>query len=150
MTGKVERIYIAPEHGAAVQQINEAVLEQGKGIVGDRYFGLDHEPDKPEPHITLIAEEELAQFLAEHDADLDYGDFRRNIITLGINLNELVEKEFTVGGLRLRGSELCEPCATLARTVHQKILPGLVHKAGIRAAILESGTIHPGDDISSA
>lgn len=63
-----------------------------------------------------------------------------------VALNHLVGREFTVGEVRLRGSELCEPCASLARmTGRPEILPGLVHRGGLRAEILQGDVIRVGD-----
>jgi MOSC domain-containing protein YiiM len=42
---------------------------------------------------------------------------------------------------------LCEPCAHLARLSHQRVLPGLVHRGGLRAQILSEGLIRSGDPI---
>lgn len=154
MTGKVERIYIASESRGAVKQLMSASLEAGKGIVGDRHHSKAEKliaagkliPDK---HLTLIAKEELDEFLSAHDATIDYGDFRRSIVTSGIDLNSLVDKEFSIGDVVCMGIELCEPCAYLAASVHNAVLPDLVHKAGLRAIIISGGTIEPGDKVTS-
>ena len=119
MTGTIEEIYIAQSKRDAVQPVSSAILEAGRGIVGDRYHSkseklIDLGGVVPDNHVTLIAREELDVFLGKHESDLNYGDFRRNIITSGIDLNALVGKEFSVGAARCRGVELCEPCATLA------------------------------------
>ena len=38
--GKVEEIHIAPQRSNTVQQVDQASLEAGKGIVGDRYHEM--------------------------------------------------------------------------------------------------------------
>jgi len=153
--GKVESIYIATKKRQAVEALNLAKLEAGKGIVGDRYHQMSSNmlakgKAAPLNHITLIAKEELDAFLKRHNTDLNYGDFRRNVITRGIDLNALVGKEFHVGSARCKGFELCEPCQTLSRTVYGAVLPELVHRAGLRAAILEDGELKPDDTIKQA
>ena len=69
--------------------------------------------------------------------------------TADIDLNALVGKRFRVGTALCEGVELCEPCSKLARTVSRQVLPHLVHRAGLRAAIIESGDIEPGDTIET-
>jgi len=151
----VNKIYIAADRKDPVVPIKEAFLERDKGIVGDRYYfnaekALSEGKVPPDNQVTLIASEVLDDFLGKHDADLHYGDFRRSIVTSGIDLNALVGKEFTVGEARCKGVELCEPCAWLAKNVHQAVLPELLHKTGIRAVVLASGKIKPGSEISPA
>ena len=80
--------------------------------------------------------------------DFHNGDFRRGVITEGIDLNALVGKTFMVGDVRVYGAELCEPCAYLASITTQAVLPGLVHKGGLRGRILDSGTLSVGDEIT--
>ena len=151
--GKVEEIHIAPQRSNTVQQVDQANLEAGKGIVGDRYHEMarmlmSQNKSIPDNHVTLIAREELDVFLANHQSELKYRDFRRNIVTSGIDLNQLVGKNFKVGEALCHGMELCEPCAMLARTVHSAVLPELVHKAGLRATILSDGNVKVGNPIS--
>ena len=151
--GKVEEIHIAPQTSSKVLQVDQARLEAGKGIVGDRYHEIagilmSRNQTAPDNHLTLIAKEELDTFLTNHQSELKYGDFRRNIVTSGIDLNALVGKKFKVGESLCQGMELCEPCTTLARTVHSAVLPELVHRAGLRATILSDGNVEVGGSIS--
>lgn len=154
MTGKVERIYVAENSRNAVTPVEKAELVASKGIVGDRYYSRSinsHETGSapPKKNISLIAREELDTFLASNNAEIDYGDFRRNIITSGIDLNSLVGKEFLLGSALCRGTELCEPCAFLAATVHRTVLPELVNKGGLRATVLSDGEIEAGSEVKS-
>ncbi len=153
--GKVEEIYIAPGKKSPVVKVESAVLDAGKGIAGDRYhlFAeklLQAGQSVPDIHLTLISREVLDEFLRKHDADLGYGDFRRSVITSGIDLNQLVGREFRVGSALCRGAELCEPCSTLQKMVHPEVIPDLVNRGGLRAVILESGEIENGSEISPA
>lgn len=150
--GQVEKIYIALESRGKVLEIEEAELEEGKGILGDRYHSkaeqlISEGKTVPDNHISLVAKEELEAFLMTHDSELGFGDFRRSIITSGIDLNSLVGKRFKVGDAVCYGFELCEPCAYLASSVHRAVLPGLVHKGGLRATVISSGTISSGSEV---
>jgi MOSC domain-containing protein YiiM len=120
--------------------------------VGERYHSLAEahlEQGKPvhENHLSLISKEDLDEFLKRNNSDLAYGDFRRSVITQGIDLNALVGKKFRVGNAVCYGVEPCEPCSYLSKTVHRKVLPELVNKGGLRATVLESGTIETGSEI---
>ena len=99
--------------------------------------------------MTLIESEALDA--ASREAGLGFlpEDSRRNIITRGVRLNDLVGQEFQVGSVKLRGVELCEPCAHLAQLAGKPILRSLVHRGGLRADILSDGVIHVGDRIEN-
>lgn len=152
-TGTVESLYLAPRQDAAVQKQASLQLLTGHGIRGDRYFlaqaSLDTGPmSARKEELTLIDAAQLEGFNERFKLNIPLGDFRRNIVTRGIDLNALVGKRFRLGSALCEGIELCEPCSKLARTVSPLVLPHLVHRAGIRAAIIESGDIRPGDTIA--
>jgi len=68
-------------------------------------------------------------------------------VTRGIELNALVGRRFTVGTVECVGRRLAEPCAHLERLIRPGLLRPLVHRAGVRADILEGGSIATGDEI---
>jgi MOSC domain-containing protein YiiM len=98
--------------------------------------------------ITLIEIEAIQALDVELGIKLAPGEARRNIVTQGVPLNHLVDKEFCVGDVKLRGVRLCEPCDHLESLTKPKVNPGLVHRGGLRADILTQGTIKVGDEIS--
>lgn len=148
----VEAIYIARTGGGPMEQLHQASLVAGQGIEGDRYFSdtgtfsgkLAGQPDR---EVTLIEVEEIDRFNAEAGLSLNYGDMRRNIITRGIRLNDLVDRIFLIGPVKFRGIRLCEPCAHLAGLLTPEVLRGMVHRAGLRASIQNGGTIMTNDTI---
>jgi MOSC domain-containing protein YiiM len=95
----------------------------------------------------LIEAEAIEAFGHEFQIDFDLGASRRNIVTRGVPLNHLVGKEFWIGEVKARGIKLCEPCSHLQRLSHPKVLPGLVHRGGLRAQILTEGTIRVGQTV---
>ena len=75
-------------------------------------------------------------------------DFRRNIITEGVNLNVLLNKDFFIGNVKVRAHDLCRPCKHLQEILKQKnIIKEFLHKGGLRCEILSSGTIFLNDSI---
>ncbi|MBL4580270.1 MAG: MOSC domain-containing protein [Gammaproteobacteria bacterium] len=152
MNATVEKIFVTKTRREQPQEISTAKLEAGKGIIGDRYHGgaleiLAVGDEVPANHISLISKEELDSFLERNNAEIDYVDFRRNILTSGIDLYGLIGKQFKLGNTLCQGVEDCEPCAFLAATVHRAVLPDLEKKAGLRAIILEDGELKVGDTI---
>lgn len=153
MSGTVEKIFLTQIRRQQPQEVAPVQLEAGKGIVGDRYHArslklLAAGDEVQSNHISLISKEELDAFLARNDADIDYGNFRRNVLTSGIDLYALIGKRFKLGSALCQGVEDCEPCAFLAATVHPAVLPELEKKAGLRAIILEDGDLNIGDAIT--
>ena len=149
---KVLEIYISEKGNAPMKTMETIVLEAGRGIIGDRYYNesgtfSEKLAGLPDKEITLIESEKIHGFNQAFGYEFDAGDFRRNIVTEGVQLNDLVDKEFAVGDVILRGIRLCEPCAHLADVLVPDIIPALVHQAGLRAAIIASGNVQIGDKV---
>ena len=152
MTGCVVAIYTSGSAQAPMRAVDEAFVEAGKGLAGDRYYRRngrvsDELERTRDSEITLIESEEITRFNETEGLDLGLGALRRNIVTRGIGLNTLVDRRFRVGEVWLEGIRLCEPCAHLAKLVTPRVLPGLVHRAGLRACIVAGGTIRTGDAV---
>jgi MOSC domain-containing protein YiiM len=147
--GTVVSINIADSAEAPMQQVDEVRAVPGLGLEGDRYFNKTGSFSKPQPdrELTLIEAEAIEAFRKEFQLEYDLGASRRNVVTRGVPLNHLVGKEFWIGDVKARGLKLCEPCSTLQRLSHPKVLPGLVHRGGLRAEILSEGTIRVGQTI---
>ena len=149
--GKVLSIYTAPASREPMVAQQEVHLVPGKGIEGDRYFkGNATYSDRPGPHreVTLIERETLDALEREYGYRLDPQQSRRNFLVSGVPLNHLIDREFSVGGVRLRGLLLCEPCANLAEmSGHANIINHMLHRGGLRAEILNEGTIRVGADV---
>ena len=151
--GKVVFLHIAPAAGASMASVPEVRALAGRGLEGDRYFnqtGTYAKKPGPDRHVTLMAMEAIEAFERDFGARLNAGDARRNIVTRQVPLNDLVGREFRVGEVLLRGIRLCEPCDYLARLTGQKVVPGLVHRGGLRAEILTDGIIRVGDVVREA
>ncbi len=149
-TAKLVAIYVAPGAGGEMQGVSQVKAVAGKGLEGDRYFkgsGTFAEPGNPDREVTLIEREAIAAAEKEYDVALPEQDARRNLITEGVPLNHLVERTFQVGEVTLRGIRLCEPCGHLEKLTVKGIRKALVHRGGLRAQIVESGTLKIGDPV---
>ena len=148
----VEYIYISPEAGQPQQSCQKIELVAGKGLVGDRNYGLSKWPGQ---NLTLIELEEVESFIREQNIERDLSITRRNILTRGVRLNELVGKEFNIGDVTLRGVELCEPCRSLGAALKSSALSSklvierFLHRGGLRVEVLASGVIELGATITS-
>ncbi|NTW86871.1 MAG: hypothetical protein HGB30_11990 [Holophagaceae bacterium] len=150
--GRIESIHIATAAGAPMQSRVEVSVTAGSGIDGDRYATQSGKfSDKPKSgrQITFIEAEAVEALAQELGIRLESGETRRNVVTRGVPLNHLVGREFEAGSARFRGAELCEPCQYLTElTGKPGILPGLIHRGGLRAEILQGGLLSLGDTIT--
>jgi MOSC domain-containing protein YiiM len=127
----------------------------GRGLEGDRYFEDNGRfstrsfPGREITELTLIESEVIRHLRLEWGLDVDPVDSRRNLVTHGVALNDLVGFEFEIGEVRLFGASLCEPCVSLVRSAdHTHLLRALAHKGGLRAQILTEGRIALGDVVA--
>jgi len=152
--GSVVSIHITRAAGQPMETVAQARAVAGRGLEGDRYFlGTGYYSDKPGAggrEVTLIETETLDALPAEGPIKISATESRRNIATTGVPLNHLVGREFLVGEVRLRGTRLCEPCRYLDGLTHSGVMATLVHRAGLRAQILNDGVIRPGDTVKPA
>jgi len=151
--GSLLAIQIGRQAEGRLESVPEVRAVPGRGLEGDRYFRGEGSFSKNPGggrQVTLVAREMLDLLAREHGIVLDPVETRRNLLTSGVSLNDLVGKEFQIGGVRLRGVRLAEPCNHLERLTRPGVLKGLVHRAGLRADILDEGVLHVGDTIVPA
>jgi MOSC domain-containing protein YiiM len=147
--GSVEAIYIAAEAESPMRSVEQVKAVAGRGLEGDRYFAGDGTFFQDRKHgqdITLI-EDEAIEGLARDGIELGPGEARRNVVTRGIGLNDLVGRRFTVGEVECLGQRLCDPCAHLQRLTRPGVLKGLAKRGGLRADIVRGGRIGVGDEV---
>jgi MOSC domain-containing protein YiiM len=145
-TGRVEAVLTARDAESPLVRVERAEAVAGRGLEGDRYFdgrGTFSGPGRGY-QLTLVEAEVLDAI------GLPWEQARRNVVTRGISLNALVGHRFTVGSVVCVGRRLAEPCAHLERLGRPGLLRPLVHRAGLRADILEGGSITMGDEVEAA
>jgi MOSC domain-containing protein YiiM len=150
--GTVVSIHIAATGAAPMSSVANVQVIVGRGLEGDRYYSkvgtYSNQPGSGRD-VTLIEIEAIEGLKRDYQIQLDPGQARRNIVTRGIALNHLVEQEFRIGDVVLRGTRLCEPCAHMEKLTIKGTLRGLIHRGGLRAEIVKGGTIRVGDVIES-
>src|SRR5207253_9601933 len=114
--GVVISIHIAPTGAAPMKSVAEVRALAGKGLEGDRYFNklgtYSNEPGSGRD-LTFIEIEAIEALRRDYQIELEPSQFRRNVVTRGVALNHLVNRQFRVGNVTLRGTRLCEPCSHL-------------------------------------
>jgi len=144
----VERLFLAAGPGAPLQARLRLSLCAGAGIVGDRHCARS---DWLGQNLTLVEAEEIERFCALRERVFDLSLTRRNIVTRGIRLNELVGRRFRIGDCLLLGVERCEPCRSLGLRLADDsfdmaaVVDYWTGRGGLRADVLNDGTIRSGD-----
>jgi MOSC domain-containing protein YiiM len=145
VSGRVEGIFISPEKGLLPEPVESVRALAGRGLEGNRYFFPSGAP--PGIALTLIAAEAVGAMEREHGISIEPRESRRNVVTRGIDVNELVGKTFRIGDVECRGIELCEPCRGLQAMTKPGVIKGLAHRGGLNADILGNGQISVGDAV---
>ena len=150
--GRLEAIFIAPHAGAPMHTIEEVRAIAGRGLEGDRYAerrGTFSVAGSRGNEITLIAGEVLDELRLPDGHSLSGAEARRNLVTRGLDVDALIGRRFQIGQLELIGRRRCEPCAHLQRLTRPGVLRALVHRGGLRADLLSTGTLRVGDAITA-
>ena len=142
---KIKAINITNLSGESTIYVNQAILKRNKGIINDRYY--ENFKEKYE-QVTLIESEKISYFNNKIKSKLNYKDFRRNIITTGIDLNKMVNKKIQINNVVLKIHQLCQPCRYLQNKLSvDNLVKLLANKGGVRAEIVQSGIISTFDEI---
>jgi len=150
--GKLLAIAISRQPKGAMEMVPAIEAVAGEGLRGDRYgagIGAAQYQGrrKPENEVTLIAREAIEAANNEFNLTIEHLDKRRNLLTEGVPLNDLIGKTFVVGAVTLKGLEKCEPCGYLQKRSFAWIKPALKGRGGLRCCVLQGGTISVGDAI---
>ena len=143
--GKVYKLGIATDYNKKIQETESIEVITDKGVVGDRHF---KDYNDPYCQLSLIESENIDQYNTKYGLNISYVDFRRNVITKEIRLNNLIGKKFFIGKVQVEGIDLCRPCRHLTEILKQEnILKEFLRKGGLRCKILTSSKIDIGDKI---
>ena len=140
-SGKIIAISIAKEKGVKKNNVREAELKEGFGIVGDAHGGSWHR------QVSLLAEESIEKMRAK-GLKVGPGDFAENITTKGINLIDLwLGAKLTIGkDAVLEVTQFGKECHTRC-TIYYQAGDCIMPKEGVFAKVLKGGLIKPGDEI---
>jgi MOSC domain-containing protein YiiM len=139
------KIGLTKDHNKEIIEVNEINLIAGKGIVGDRHFRDFNDPFN---QLSIIESENIDEYNLKNKLSIPYLNFRRNIVTKGIKLNELLNKNIKIGSVKLDVIDLCRPCRHLSEKLgRDDIIKEFLRKGGIRCQIINDGKISVTDKI---
>ena len=142
---KVFKLGITSNNNKKIEEVEFIEVLANKGVVGDRHFDNYNDPFC---QLSLIEAENIDEYNLKFGLNIPYLDFRRNIITKGIKLNDLIGKKLSIGNVEVEGIDLCRPCRHLTEMLDQEnILKEFLRKGGLRCQILSSSKIKVGDAI---
>ena len=142
---KVFKLGITSNNNKKIEEVETIEVLANKGVVGDRHF---NDYNDPYCQLSLIEAENIDEYNLKFGLNIPYLDFRRNIITKGLKLNDLVGKKLSIGNVEVEGIDLCRPCRHLTEMLDQEnILKEFLRKGGLRCQILSSSKIKVGDTI---
>lgn len=141
--GHVVAIFISPVAGEPMRPVETVEAIAGWGLRGDRYALGKGSYNKERPgkrQVTLIN----ALFFA--GSGFEYAESRRNIVTLEVELMDLIGREFEIGQARFRGVKYCDPCLRPSKLSGKKaVFKDAFHdRGGLVAEVLQGGFIDVG------
>ena len=142
---KVFELGVTSTNNKKINKVESIEVIADKGIVGDRHF---KDFNYPYCQLSLIESENIDYYNLKYGLKISYVDFRRNVVTKGIQLNDLVGKKFLIGKVKVEGIDLCRPCRHLTEILDQdNIIKEFLRKGGLRCQILSTSKINVGDEI---
>jgi MOSC domain-containing protein YiiM len=136
--GVVERIFFGAVDEGPLEAADEVQVKTGAGIEGDRYGDKD---------ITLFEAEAIEDLKTNTGIELKPNEIRRNVMTRGVELNDLLGHRIRVGEVEALVTELCHPCSHLQKLTRPGVLRGLVNRGGLNADVVAGGAIRVGDEV---
>ena len=144
--GKLIAICIACEADAPMRQITQVVAEKDRGLVGDRYYKTRGSYNRGTPGKRQVT---LMNALFFPGSGFTYADTRRNLFVDGVELMDLIGKEFHIGEAMFRGVKYCDPCNRPNKMagIDKSFRDTFFDRGGLIADVITTGTIRVGDTV---
>ena len=146
---RVTDIFVADAGSEPMQSVDRVAAVEG-GLRGDRYCeGRGHYTPFDVCEVTLIASEDVDYVDHELGLSLDAGQHRRNLVTEGVDLHDLLDHRFRVGEATLKGTRPRPPCAHVEELADQAGVARALGegRGGICADVLDPGNITVGAEV---
>lgn len=143
LNGKIVALFIAGTPGAPMVSQQEVHLVPGKGIEGDRFYGVHPVSEEISYEVTLVEQEALEAIWNRQPPSEPGGSARRNIVVQGCSLAALVGNHFRIGEVIFSGLARHDACYSQEST--QANVCASLGGADLGAQILTEGTIAVGD-----
>ncbi len=150
----VVSLFVSPGIGQPMRARSSVRALAGHGLEGDRYaLGQGTYSKFPRPvarHVSLIACEAMEaaneELVRRGLIPFERGETRRNIVVEGIDVYALLDREFCVGAVFLRGTDPTRPCRIPSAVAGKTgFAEAYRDRGGIRAEVLSDGMISIGD-----
>ncbi|WP_218124056.1 MOSC domain-containing protein [Haloplanus vescus] len=127
---RVTDIFVADAGSEPMQSVERVEAVEG-GLRGDRYCeGRGHYTPYDVCEVTLIASEAIAEIDDALGLSLDAGQHRRNLVTEGVDLHDLLDHRFRVGDATLTGTRPRPPCSHVEELAEQEGVARSRRRAG--------------------
>lgn len=140
--GTVIALLRRPEKRGATVDVEEIHLETTSGVEGDH-------SQKPHRLITILAEEAWQEATSALGENLPWQTRRANVLVRGVDLRETVSQKLSIGScvIEIRGETMpCQQMDDAADGLCEALKPNW--RGGVYGAVIEGGTIRPGDPVS--
>jgi MOSC domain-containing protein YiiM len=153
MDVSIRHLFISPghnffgRHGQAAgenptMEVKTIMCRAGHGVEGDRFF------DYKENYAGQITFFAWDIFVAAREKfavpKLSPGAFRRNVVIEGVDVNTLIGRRFSVGGVEFEGTVESKPCYWMEQAVAPGVEEWLRGHGGLRAKIRSDGPLAVG------
>ena len=106
----------------------------GRGLKNDRF-------EESRYPVTFFSLEVAEAIEKTFNRSIEIEHYRRNIIISGINLCELIGKEFRIGDVVFEGMAHCNPCTWMDAIIEKGTYREMKGRGGLRAKVLRGGTL---------
>lgn len=144
MSGEVLWIGLRPARRAPMREVECVEARMNLGLEGDRATARTNRVRQ----VTLIAREALDA--AAHQlgrAHVDPFLVRRNVVTLGVDLEAARRRHLLIGDVLLRVTGPCDPCARMEDALGEGGWDALRDRGGLTAVVVTGGLIRRGDSV---
>ena len=144
----IENIFVAPDGGVDMRSVEQVEAVEDSGLRGDRYAeGTGYWVPVDVCQVTLIEGEDLEAIQSTTGVRVVNGEHRRNLVTRGVRLGELLGRRFQIGEAVLEYDRPRPPCRYIASITEWGMTNALAGRAGICARVVQSGVIRRQDAI---
>jgi len=148
--GRVEAIWITDEGSAPMESQESVQAVANRGIRGDRYMrGTGYYSPYDVCETTFIESEAIEAIRDEQGIDLSDGRHRRNFVTSGVAVHDLLDQRFRVGRAVFEGTRPRPPCVHVEQVAGEEGVSRALTdgRGGICARVAESGRVESGDEL---
>jgi len=134
--------YRQPAGAHPATEVSDVKCRAGFGLEGDRFYG--YRPDY-KGQVTFFSWETLLAAREKFGLPtLAPSVFRRNVVVEGIDLDQLLARRFTLGGVEFEGTGEARPCHWMNAAVAPGAEDWLMGRGGLRAKVLTDGKLSVG------